>query len=214
MRPIFVKTLVAPLTYCLFAAAAYAVPVSVSTTVNAPIPDNNTTGLSSTATVVNTGALSAINVSVALTHTWVGDLTVTLSHGANTVILMKRPGATTPTAVGDSTNLNSGSPLNFSDAGTEIEFNIGMGCGTSDVVGVTSGCMNLSFIPNMPLAVFLSDEASGAWVLKVTDTAADDLGTFANWTLNLDVEPRNSVPVPATLALLGIGAAGILRRRS
>lgn len=214
MRPIFVKTLVAPLTYCLFAAAAYAVPVSVLTPVNTAIPDNSTTGLSSTATVVSTGVLNAINVSVALTHTWLGDLIVTLSHGANSVILTNKPGATTPTGAGDSTNLDAGSPLNFSDAGLATEFTIGMGCGSSDVVGVTSGCMNLSFIPNMPLAVFLGGEASGAWVLNVTDTAALDIGTFANWTLNLDVEPRNSVPVPATLALLGIGAAGLLRRRS
>ena len=213
MRSIFAKALVAPLVSCLFAGFAHATAVSVTTSPNLAIPDAVPAGITSTANLLDPGTINSINVSVALTHTWIGDLRVTLTHGSNTVTLMNKPGATSPTGAGDSSNLIATSPLNFSAGGLATAFTIGAGCSGTETVGAGAGCLNLSFMPDSPFTSFIGDIAAGAWVLTVVDTASLDIGTLANWTLNLDVSTDNPVPVPATLALVGLGAVGLLRRR-
>jgi len=69
-------------------------PTSTTTThssINVPlaIPDNNTTGISSTNVVSGlVGTLSEVNVSVAITHTYKGDLEVALIHPDGTIVLL------------------------------------------------------------------------------------------------------------------------------
>ncbi|MBA3540118.1 MAG: proprotein convertase P-domain-containing protein [Deltaproteobacteria bacterium] len=52
------------------------------------IPDNSPTGVSSTIAVSDTGTLTDVKVTVDITHTYRGDLTVSLSHGAVTKVLV------------------------------------------------------------------------------------------------------------------------------
>lgn len=60
------------------------------------IPDNNTTGVTSTITVPDGGTVSGVLVSVNITHTWKGDLEVSLiSPLGTTVILHNRTGSST-----------------------------------------------------------------------------------------------------------------------
>jgi subtilisin family serine protease len=69
-------------------------PTSTTTThssINVPlaIPDNNTTGISSTNVVSGlVGTLTEVNVSVAITHTYKGDLEVALIHPDGTIVLL------------------------------------------------------------------------------------------------------------------------------
>jgi hypothetical protein len=51
----------------------------------AAIPDNNTTGVSSTIEVPDTGTITDAKVSLAITHTYIGDLKVTLTKGSDTI---------------------------------------------------------------------------------------------------------------------------------
>ncbi|MEZ4767460.1 MAG: hypothetical protein R2844_03435 [Caldilineales bacterium] len=44
------------------------------------IPDNDPAGITTTLTISDTGALADLNVSLAISHTWVGDLIITLEH--------------------------------------------------------------------------------------------------------------------------------------
>lgn len=74
------------------------------------IPDNNTTGVSSTINVPGTFGITGIAVTLNnASHTWVGDLiiTVTAPNGA-TANIMRRTGSFTTTGVGDSSNLLNG----------------------------------------------------------------------------------------------------------
>ena len=57
------------------------------------IPDNDSTGVSSTIEVAEGGAISGLTVDVDITHTYRGDLTVELSKGGTTVVLHAREGA-------------------------------------------------------------------------------------------------------------------------
>jgi C1A family cysteine protease len=58
----------------------------------AAIPDNDPTGVSSTIDVADTGTLTGATVTVAITHTYRGDLRVTLVHGSDTIALYSGEG--------------------------------------------------------------------------------------------------------------------------
>lgn len=57
-------------------------------TANTAIPDNNTTGLTSTINVAATGTVVSLRVRVAITHTYQGDLEVALIGPDNTTVLL------------------------------------------------------------------------------------------------------------------------------
>jgi len=59
---------------------------------NAAIPDNDPTGVSSTIPVPDAGAIGSVKVTVAIDHTYRGDLTVTLAHGGTTKTVVARQG--------------------------------------------------------------------------------------------------------------------------
>lgn len=58
-----------------------------------PIPDNSTTGVSSTITVAGAGPISSLAVTVDIQHSYRGDLRIELVHGGTTVTLLDRQGA-------------------------------------------------------------------------------------------------------------------------
>jgi subtilisin-like proprotein convertase family protein len=65
-------------------------------TANTAIPDNNTTGITSTITVPATGTVTNIRVRVDITHTFKGDLEVSLIGPDNTTVLLhNRTGSST-----------------------------------------------------------------------------------------------------------------------
>lgn len=63
------------------------------------IPDNSATGIRDTITVGAAFAVSSLEVSVNITHTYKGDLTVDLVHGATTVRLHNRTGGSTDNVI-------------------------------------------------------------------------------------------------------------------
>ncbi|MCB9613837.1 MAG: proprotein convertase P-domain-containing protein [Sandaracinus sp.] len=66
---------------------------SYTNTTPANIPDNTPAGVSSTIEVAEGGTISGVSVDVNITHTYIGDLTVTLAKGDTTVTLHNRTGA-------------------------------------------------------------------------------------------------------------------------
>lgn len=77
---------------------------SVSASPALAIPDNNPTGVSSSLVVSGTGAnVSAnLNIDIDITHTWIGDLIVTLQAPSGTqVVLHNRTGSSTDDIVGN-----------------------------------------------------------------------------------------------------------------
>ena len=62
---------------------------------NLEIPDNNSTGVTDNLIVSDSGSLTDLNVSVDVTHTYVGDLIFTLTHvdTGTSVTIIDRPGS-------------------------------------------------------------------------------------------------------------------------
>lgn len=159
-----------------------------------PIPD-----LSSASYNINVGdAFSVTGASVTfsgLAHTWVGDLQMTLTHGATSISLINRPGYT-GTGFGNSDDFSGANSYGWANGG--LVFPTTAGSGT-----IPSG----TYAPVNSFAAFNGQSSSGTWTITFTDNAGGDVGQFNGWTLTL-------IPTPGAAALFGVaGLAGIRRRR-
>lgn len=84
-------------TDCASNAACMMPPVMGTTTAtpNVAIPDNNTTGVVSEINITEPGQIASLAVDVGITHTYRGDLKLTLEHNGRTVTLVDRQGGGT-----------------------------------------------------------------------------------------------------------------------
>jgi subtilisin-like proprotein convertase family protein len=149
--------------YYTFATGKNVNPSFVSTDTPINIPDNNSTGITSTINVAGTKTVMDVNVTVNITHTYVGDLRLSL---------LAPNGATIPLA----TNLG-GSGDNFVDTVFDDEAATPITAGGAPFTG--------SFRPQSPLTAAEGGSAAGAWRLKVVDTEGQDFGPLNGWTLTL-----------------------------
>ena len=135
------------------------------------IPDNNAGGASSTLSVGFNAVLTDVNVRVAITHTWVGDLVIKLRSPALTeVVLLDRPGVPASAFGCGDNNLD----IIFDDAAVTVLENFCGGqtpwfSGTAKPVGL--------------LSAFNGQSTQGNWVLTVTDLAGQDVGSVTAWEL-------------------------------
>lgn len=134
---------------------------------NISIPDGtgeNQAGspISSTINVTDSGAISDIKINVDISHTYIGDLIVTLTHpnGSTSVNLWER-----------NCNTDSGNTdfdIIFQDGANSISCN-------SPTVG--------TYRPASRLSVFDGLDISGTWTLSVTDNYNGDTGILDDWYL-------------------------------
>ncbi|MFO0829477.1 MAG: proprotein convertase P-domain-containing protein [Phycisphaerales bacterium] len=175
------------------------------------IPDNNPAGIVSTINVANAGQVGVFNGLTinGLTHTWVGDVVITLTLPDATVItIADRIGKTSATTgFGDSSNF--GGNYTFNDAGGDIWASAASG-DTNFVIptgayrasaALTGAAINLN-------ALIAGKNVTGDWKLTITDGAAGDTGSYTDWSLNFSI-----VPTPGALALLGLAGLAGRRRR-
>lgn len=147
------------------------------------IPDNTPAGVDVPLSVSAPGAIANLTFSiggsacsatqgsttVGLDHSWVGDLTITLTSPQGTsVTLVNRPGG----------SLNGGN--NF--CGTVFD-----DAAATSIQNITSGGAPYTgtFKPASPLAALKGEDPNGTWTLHVTDSAASDVGSVRAFTLNL-----------------------------
>jgi subtilisin-like proprotein convertase family protein len=174
-----VRKAVGPLAVSVLLAAPAFAAGPYCNTPNAPIPDNNVAGVTVTQSVVDTQVLTDLNVQVIGSHTWVGDLIFTLTHGATSVTFIDRPGVP---ASGAGCSANDFSVILDDEAGTPVE----------NMCNATPPALSGSATPNNPLTAFDGQSVAGTWSLNVSDRAGADTGTLTTWCLI-------STPVPVEL---------------
>jgi subtilisin-like proprotein convertase family protein len=149
--------------YYGFATGKNTNPNYGSTDTPLPIPDNSPTGVTSTINVTDSKTVLDVNVTVNITHTFDGDIALYLiAPNATQITLSNRRGSS-----GDNYTATI-----FDDAAATPIAN-----GTAPFTG--------SFKPETPLSAANGIPSNGNWMLKVVDSAGQDVGTINNWTLSL-----------------------------
>lgn len=180
--------------------------------------------LVSTAFISGSGVITDVSVDFsALDHTYVGDLTITLTHpnGLTSIDILSRPGRGSGSRYGYSSDLLGTNTYSFSDAGITL-FDVSPGSTLGSGVYIPSSNNNQPGVPFDSLAAayiytptsfaatFAGLNSAGTWTLTITDWALADTGSLGGWTVNV------SVPEPSTYALLmtsGLVATFFIRRR-
>lgn len=165
-----------------------------------PIPDNTgTLAACQTITVPSVAGEdtngSDVNVSIAATHTWVGDLTFRVQPPSGTnLTLINRPGRT-GTGAGNSDDLISSTPILYDDTAPSGVLAEDQGDGCAGTIGVTAGCPD-NYIPSpdaadTPIAGEGANLAQwnglnnvvGVWTLCAGDSAGGDTGPLTSWSI-------------------------------
>ncbi|MCD6018336.1 MAG: hypothetical protein K0S53_1457 [Bacteroidetes bacterium] len=137
--------------------------MSFANLTNYAIPDNNTSGVSSTIPVTGlTGSVgtSLLNVNLNINHTYDGDLSIYLvCPGGTTITLSANNGA----------GGNNYTNTTFSTTGTAI---------TSGAAPFTG-----TFTPQQAFSGLSACLLNGNWKLFVRDGAGSDVGTLLNWSI-------------------------------
>ncbi len=164
---------------CLVPQNAHA---QVSTTyLNTPaaaiaIPDNGCaavgTSVVRTFNVPTSYVISDVNLGILITHPFRGDLRVTLTHGATSVVLTNGSGGT-------ANNLN----VTFDDEAT------GGTIASHATDDPTAPIFNSTKTPFAGLNAFDGQNATGAWTLTICDRAAGDVGSYVRSTLTVTSAP-------------------------
>ncbi len=144
--------------------------------------------------------LGPVTVSVSITHTFVGHLTIKLFSPTDSFTLMSRPGTTEAAdngggaGTGDSTNIAGGTPVTFAMASATEAETMGGGLTNGQTVCLSGGAC--SFNPDNgastlseDLADLNGDSKVGNWTLCVGDSITGETGTLDNWSLNLGTAP-------------------------
>lgn len=194
----------------------------------AALPDATPAGVNSIINVPNAFNVTGIAVTTRIdgntgpAHTWLGDIIIKITSPANqTFILLNRATATTTSGVGDSSDMAGNYRWVGEDAGQYGLYTpaVALAGGTGNfwtaaaatgAAVVTPGDYRTSApltgaLTNM-VAFFNGTGAQGNWTLNISDNAGGDTGRLVSWTLQL-------LPEPASMALLGLGAMALIRRR-
>ena len=114
-----------------------------------------------------TETITDLNFDLAITHTWVGDLTVTLtSPMGTTVTLLDRPGRPASTWGCSRDNVN-------------VSFDDEAAAAAEDACAVGTAISG-SLRPFQPLSAFDGEPIAGTWTLTATDVYFQDLGTVTS----------------------------------
>ena len=174
------------------------------------------------------GTIFDLDVDIVIEHTWQGDLIIELEKdGGPTATLLYRPGDSTQ-SVGTSgfgaDNFGTGldGPFIFDDEATAF-YDAGSPAGIGALADPGIDDVGGSWIPyggpqpdgTQTLGIFDGLDIFGTWRLNVSDNFTGDTGTIQQFSLHAQVS--NLMPVPSTLALVGLGLTGMMaagRRRS
>ena len=152
--------------------------------------------------VINqTGTMSGLDVSLNISHTWVGDAKFTLTHQdtGSSLVLIDRPGHS-PTAGGFGCSRDD-FLVTLSDEG--------LAAAEDQCSSVPPAAISGVLTPTESLSTLVGEELSGTWTLLAEDLQAGDNGVINSWCL-IPVQ----APEPGSIMLLGSGIMFILGGRA
>ncbi len=145
-----------------------------STDIPVALP-NQVAAISSDLLVSNSGMIVDVNVSVEMTHDWIGDLKMTLTHqNSNTsVVVLDQPGV-------------PASQYGCREDDILMTLDDDATGNTETTCVTTPPALNGNFAPSASLSAFNQLAANGTWVLTVEDDyVAADAGVLNNWSIEI-----------------------------
>jgi subtilisin-like proprotein convertase family protein len=143
------------------------------------IPDNDPTGITSTINVSGFAtSLCDVNVTLNITHTFPGDLDITLTSPSGTVVTLTTDNAGTNDDVFAGTTFDD-----QADPNSQIPYAVNPNLVTDHAYSI--GVVVTTLTPEEPLSAFNGEDPNGAWTLKVIDDAGVDTGTLNSWSLDI-----------------------------
>lgn len=142
------------------------------------------------------GAVGEVRLALYLTHTWLGDLDLTLvaPDGSTTSTLARLiNGGDISASSGAALGTGCGAPATFADLGT-----LSIQAQTSADLPLTG-----TYVPLQPLDRFNGLAANGTWKLRIQDLGPGDAGSFRCGTIS--VSPFTPVTIAPTSASLFTG---------
>jgi subtilisin-like proprotein convertase family protein len=217
--------------------AAQAVTFSSATGLGLNIPDDKYDGTFDVGTIASSaisvpalpGTITDVNVTIAMSHTYIGDLTIKLVSPAGTEItLLNRPGFSGPDdgtgTGGDGSDLSVAIPITFDDqAPSDIPHDaeeMGVGLSDSEIVG-THGTPTV-YVPDADpsppapfdtLSVYNGETTLGDWTLYIGDSATETsggTGFLDHWSLDIQTTATAAVPEANTAALAGVALLAVV----
>ena len=139
------------------------------------IPDGDPAGASDTVAMGMSFPVQDINISLDVTHTWIGDLCATVEHNGTSVTVLQRVGEPGLGCAGgccacDGDDLS----LDFDDSAAAAPACPGDGTGPVGVV-----------LPQEALSAFNGMDSAGDWTITVADNAAQDTGSVTGWSVSI-----------------------------
>lgn len=164
------------------------------------IPDNNSTGITHKLQVADPRIIVDLDVSLDISHAWVGDLIVSLSHQETqkSITLLHRPG-------------KPASSLGCGENNVKAILDDEITSPVEDKCAVTPAAISGIYLPQAALGAFDGDAIQGEWRLNVSDRYANDTGALNSWCLASSISaspppPTAPPPVPWAPASAKIGA--------
>lgn len=151
--------------------------------VGVPIPDGD-----SSASVVldvspdTVGSVQSVTVSVDVTHEWLGDLTIVVSHEGQSVVLIDRVGIDTWSFGCGGDDIDA----TFADGATTIADEL---CSPGGPTPMLSG----EILPAESLGVFTGSPVAGEWVITVIDHNPIDAGVINSVCISITPAPAPCV---------------------
>ena len=144
---------------------------------NVAIVDNDPDGVLTNIVISDQpGTVGILEVRLNISHTFIGDLVVSLSNGTDSIELLNRPVSSAFSISCSSNNLNvilrdgASSPINS---------------GTCNVISANPAFpAGANLRPFQALSVFSGADVNGTWTLTVSDNAAGDIGIVNSWSLD------------------------------
>ncbi|MED5262382.1 MAG: proprotein convertase P-domain-containing protein, partial [Myxococcota bacterium] len=149
------------------------------------IPDDVGVGATDTQAIVEDIAIVDLAVQVVITHSWVGDLKITLTHvdTGTSAVLMARPG-------------EPASAFGCSGDDIDVTFSDDAADPVEDACATGTPSIGGSLSPDDALAVFDGESTAGSWELTVLDSSSASSGTLEEWTLGV-----NNPPAPSAITM-------------
>ena len=187
----FASPLHAGLALLLVAANAFASTIVEYAGPPVAIPDNDPAGVSQTLIVSGLGAITDLNLrfpgldgcdatpgntDTAISHTFVGNLVITLTSPAGTTVtVVNRRGGTRENVCFLTLDDDNGNPS------------------LSTITSISGQTVTGTFTPDSPLSAFDGQDPNGQWLLTISDRAAADVGVARRWSLILQTVPNDIV---------------------